>query len=48
MNDLVNSQAYDDVLDRLPPSLPADEKYMAYYRYWRSIANFPEDQLEPD
>lgn len=39
LDDLKNRQAYNDVLDELPPSRPDDPEYMAYYRGWQNISD---------
>ncbi len=43
----INNQAYDDVLDHSEPTQPDNPEYMRAYRTFRSIANWPEDQISP-
>lgn len=42
-----NSQAYDDCSQYLEPSMPHDTEYMDCYRYWRAIARYPGDDIDP-
>lgn len=46
MLDEMNERAYMDVLDRKEPTLEHNDVYMKHYRFWREIANWPEDQIE--
>lgn len=43
-NEQLNSLAYDDILNRLPPSLPDNEIYMSKYRFWKDC--LPEYEKE--
>jgi hypothetical protein len=44
----MNNLAYNDICDHLEPRYPDDPEYMCYYRFWRSIANWPDDRYEPE
>lgn len=44
--DDLNHQAYNDVLDCLPPSMPDNENYMKYYDFWRPLQKFPDEDYE--
>ena len=41
--DMKNSVAYDDCSNYEGPSMPYDKEYMECYRFWREIAQYPED-----
>lgn len=41
--DEINLQAYEDVLEDLPPSMPTNPTYMTCYHNWQSL--FPEETL---
>lgn len=40
-----NNQAYEDVLDVLPPRFPNNEEYMKCYQAWRNVAG--ESHFDP-
>ncbi|MCA1800541.1 MAG: hypothetical protein LC650_04540 [Actinobacteria bacterium] len=39
-----NSKAYDDAFDLAEPSNPNDEEYMEFYRFWRTLARYHDDE----
>lgn len=41
----MNELAYFDVIEQIGPRYPENEEYMRKFRFWRAIANLPEDQL---
>ena len=43
MDEVLNSQAYDDVLDCKTPSLPQNKEYMGHYNFWRQFQPFFSD-----
>ena len=45
MNDILNRQAYMDVLDCEEPSMPDNEEYMKYYKFWRPFQKFPGEEI---
>lgn len=44
----MNRQAYEDVLDCLPPRYLSDEWYMMCFRNWRPLQKYPGEEFEND
>lgn len=46
--EMKNRLAYQDCVELGDPSFPSDAEYMEYYRFWREVAKFPEDEMYGD